>query len=343
MSEAMFDPFEYLVLRHKDGLLKTDFKSASARFRITSPAIRGCRTSDRRRARCCNSCRDTTVNTVERCSGHDGTWGVKTEYFANSMKIGRPVFKAMGQNEPDYISSDCAMAARHIEQGMGEGAGNAERQHPLSLLVNRLRTLTEDTMQAMPKIARDSLMTLEAYSRGRKDFRAKVMAHKRNRKVHLGDHVTLIFEDELTIRYQVQEMLRVERIFEEDGIDGELEAYNPAHPGRPQLQGDDDDRVPGRRRAQGRARAAEGGRGPRLGAGRGLPEGVTPSPTRTSSARTTRRPRRCTSCASSSTDEMAKALQYGVGLAIGIDHPAYQAALDPVPLNIRNSLAADLA
>jgi glycerol-3-phosphate dehydrogenase subunit C len=62
---------------------------------------------------------------------------VKTEYFANSMKIGRPVFKAMGQNDPDYISSDCAMAARHIEQGIngGDGVSRAERLHPLSLLV----------------------------------------------------------------------------------------------------------------------------------------------------------------------------------------------------------------
>jgi hypothetical protein len=82
----------------------------------------------------------------------------------------------------------------------------------------------------MPKITRDSLMTLEAYARGRNDFRARVLAHKKARTVHLGDHVTLIFEDELTMRYQVQEMLRVEKIFDEAGIQGELEAYNPLIP-----------------------------------------------------------------------------------------------------------------
>jgi hypothetical protein len=82
----------------------------------------------------------------------------------------------------------------------------------------------------MPKIQPDSLMTLEAYARSRKEFRAKVMAHKRDRTIALGDHVTLIFEDELTIRYQVQEMLRIERIFEEDGIRSELDAYNPLIP-----------------------------------------------------------------------------------------------------------------
>jgi hypothetical protein len=82
----------------------------------------------------------------------------------------------------------------------------------------------------MPSITRASLMTLEAYAKVRKEFRANVMAHKKNRRVHLGDHITLQFEDEMTMRYQIQEMLRAERIFEEDGIQEELDAYNPLVP-----------------------------------------------------------------------------------------------------------------
>jgi hypothetical protein len=82
----------------------------------------------------------------------------------------------------------------------------------------------------MPAISRESLMPLEAYARARKDFRAKVIAHKKSRTLPLGPNVTLIFEDELTIRYQIQEMLRIEKIFEEDGIEGELAAYNPLVP-----------------------------------------------------------------------------------------------------------------
>src|SRR5881394_4597321 len=82
----------------------------------------------------------------------------------------------------------------------------------------------------MPRISRDSLLTLEAYARERKDFRARVLAHKKPRSVHLGEHLVLLFEDELTIRYQVQEMLRIERIFEEVGIQDELDAYNPLVP-----------------------------------------------------------------------------------------------------------------
>jgi hypothetical protein len=82
----------------------------------------------------------------------------------------------------------------------------------------------------MPMITRESLLPLEVYARTRKDFRAKVIAHKKQRTVRVGASVTLIFEDELTIRYQIQEMLRIEKIFEDDGIEGELSAYNPLVP-----------------------------------------------------------------------------------------------------------------
>ena len=79
-------------------------------------------------------------------------------------------------------------------------------------------------------ITRQSLLSLEAYARQREEFRAKVIEHKKRRNVHLGEHVLLQFEDELTIRYQVQEMLRIERIFEDAGIQGELDVYNPLIP-----------------------------------------------------------------------------------------------------------------
>src|SRR6476659_7053607 len=82
----------------------------------------------------------------------------------------------------------------------------------------------------MPKLSRDSMMTLEAYAKARKDFRTQVIAHKKSRTVHLGDHLTLLFEDELTIRYQIQEMLRIEKTFDEAGIQDELDAYNPLVP-----------------------------------------------------------------------------------------------------------------
>ena len=80
------------------------------------------------------------------------------------------------------------------------------------------------------KITRESLLTLEAYAKQRDDFRARVLEHKRARTVHLGEHLTLIFEDELTLRYQVQEMLRVEKTFEDAGIQDELDSYNPLVP-----------------------------------------------------------------------------------------------------------------
>ncbi len=79
-------------------------------------------------------------------------------------------------------------------------------------------------------ISRDSLMSLEVYAKKRPEFRKDVIEHKKHRTVHLGNHMTLLFEDEMTLRYQVQEMLRIEKIFEEDGIQSELDAYNPLCP-----------------------------------------------------------------------------------------------------------------
>ncbi|WP_334187635.1 DUF3501 family protein [Noviherbaspirillum sp.] len=79
-------------------------------------------------------------------------------------------------------------------------------------------------------ITRDSLMTLEAYSKARPILRKEIIDHKKLRTIHLGEHVSLLFEDEHTIRYQVQEMLRIEKIFDEEGIQSELDAYNPLLP-----------------------------------------------------------------------------------------------------------------
>ncbi|HJP97913.1 MAG TPA: DUF3501 family protein [Rhodanobacteraceae bacterium] len=82
----------------------------------------------------------------------------------------------------------------------------------------------------MHKLNQEDLLSLEAYAKQRADFRARVLAHKRDRKVRVGEHVTLLFEDRLTVQYQVQEMLRTERIFEAEGIAEELAAYNPLIP-----------------------------------------------------------------------------------------------------------------
>ena len=85
-------------------------------------------------------------------------------------------------------------------------------------------------MQLTGKITADSLMTLEAYSKFRKNHKAEVIAHRKMRSVALGDHITLQFESETTIRYQIQEMLRIEKIFEEEGIQSEIDAYAPLMP-----------------------------------------------------------------------------------------------------------------
>ncbi len=129
---AMFDPFEYLVLRSKEGLLKTDFKQQLGKVSYHIPCHSRVQNVGQKTREMLALVPGTEINTVERCSGHDGTWGVKREFFAQSMKIGRPVFKQMAATDPDYISSDCPIAGRHIQQGMGES--RARKEHPLALL-----------------------------------------------------------------------------------------------------------------------------------------------------------------------------------------------------------------
>jgi Fe-S oxidoreductase len=132
VAGAMFDPFEYLMLRYREGLLKTDFKTALGRVSYHVPCHLRVQNIGQKTRELLERIPGTQVHTVERCSGHDGTWGVKVEYFDNSMKIGRPVFRLMSEGEPSYVSSDCPIAARHIMQGMGET--KAQKEHPITLL-----------------------------------------------------------------------------------------------------------------------------------------------------------------------------------------------------------------
>jgi glycerol-3-phosphate dehydrogenase subunit C len=135
VKDAMWDPFEYFISRNRDGLLKTDFKQSLGNVSYHIPCHSRVQNVGRKTAETLQLIPDTTLNIVERCSGHAGTFGVKKEFHATSMKIGKPVFKAMATNEPDYISSDCQLAGHHIEQGMTEaGLKKAEMAHPLALL-----------------------------------------------------------------------------------------------------------------------------------------------------------------------------------------------------------------
>jgi hypothetical protein len=192
------------------------------------------------------------------------------------------------------------------------------------------------------KIARESLMTLEAYAKSRKDFRAKVIAHKKTRTIHLGDHVTLLFEDELTIRYQVQEMLRIEKIFEEEGIQGELDAYNPLIPDGRNFKATmliEYEDVNERQAALEKMKGIEDRTWVQVEGSAKIyaiadEDLERENETKTSSVHFVR---------FELTKEMAESLKYGVSLAMGIDHEAYTVSLDPVPAEARAALVKDLA
>jgi glycerol-3-phosphate dehydrogenase subunit C len=135
---AMWDPFEYLIARQKDGLLKTDFKHPLGQVSYHIPCHGRVQNIGKKTEEMFKLLPDTYVNTVERCSGHSGTWGVKKEHHETAMKIGKPVFKAMVKITPDYISSDCQLAGHHIAQGIQalrtDGEKLPQLAHPITLI-----------------------------------------------------------------------------------------------------------------------------------------------------------------------------------------------------------------
>lgn len=194
----------------------------------------------------------------------------------------------------------------------------------------------------MDKISRESLWSLEHYARIRNQFRAEVMAHKKLRRVALGENMMLIFEDEKTIRYQIQEILRIEKTFEEEGIQGELDAYNPLVPDGRNFKctmmleyPDPEIRKIELRKLKGVETKVfiqvEGREKVWAIADEDLER---ENDEKTSSVHFMR---------FELDEDMAAALKYGVALTIGVKHPACSFKLDPVPAEIRASLVKDLA
>jgi hypothetical protein len=194
----------------------------------------------------------------------------------------------------------------------------------------------------MTKVTRESLMTLEAYAKVRPEFRQQIIAHKKLRSVHLGEHVNLLFEDEKTIRYQIKEMLRVEKIFEEEGIQHELESYTPLIPDGSNFKAtmlieyrDEKARKEALAKMHGIERQVwiqvEGAAKVFAIADEDLER---ENEQKTSSVHFLR---------FELTPDMAAALKYGVSLSIGVTHPAYSATVSPLSNEQRNALVADLA
>ncbi len=193
----------------------------------------------------------------------------------------------------------------------------------------------------MKKITRDSLMSLEKYAAARKEFRANAIAHKRLRTVHLGEHVTLLFEDEMTIRYQIQEVLLVEKTFEAAGIQDELDAYTPLVPDGRNFKAtmlieyvDEAERRIALTKLKGIEDKTwiqvEGSKKIYAIADEDLQR---ENETKTSAVHFLR---------FELTEEMAAALRYGVSLAMGVDHAQYSATLG-VNNETRTALVNDLA
>ncbi len=194
----------------------------------------------------------------------------------------------------------------------------------------------------MPKLTPNSLLSLEEYSKQRADFRSKVMAHKKNRQVHLGDHATLYFEDSLTMQYQVQEMLRIEKIFEEEGIHEELAAYNPLIPDGKNLKATfmvEYADVEERKEALAKLIGIEDKVWIQI-------EGhdkVYPVANEDLERTTEEKTSSVHFMRFEFSDDMIAAAKQGAAMAIGIEHENYQVEVNPLAGNIRDSLVADFA
>ncbi len=136
VRDAMFDPFEYLMARRRDGLLKTEFPRPLGKVAYHVPCHSRVQKGAMKTQEALQQVPGTEVLAIERCSGHSGTWGVKAEFHATALKIGRPVVRQIGEFAPDYFASDCQLAAHHLEEGLerAQTRGKAELRHPLTLM-----------------------------------------------------------------------------------------------------------------------------------------------------------------------------------------------------------------
>ena len=131
VADAFFDPFEYLMLRHSDGLLNTEFVESLGSVVYHASCHQRVQNFGPKTRDLLKLIPDTEVTMIERCSGHDGTYGVKAETFDKAMKIGRPVVNAIKKNNPNHYGSDCPIAGNHLANGVGDGSSP---EHPISLM-----------------------------------------------------------------------------------------------------------------------------------------------------------------------------------------------------------------
>ncbi len=127
VKSAMFDPFEYLLLRHKAGHMNTDFREPLGKVAYHVPCHQRVQNIGLKTRDLLTMIPGTTVEVIERCSGHDGTYGVKREFYEDAVKIGRPVVTRIQAAAPDYFMSDCPIAGHHLAQGLGGEASPVSR------------------------------------------------------------------------------------------------------------------------------------------------------------------------------------------------------------------------
>ncbi|HXN55915.1 MAG TPA: DUF3501 family protein [Myxococcales bacterium] len=180
------------------------------------------------------------VTLVDRCCGMDGTWGMKSEFFEESLKVAEPAARKVESIEPDVVSSDCPLAGLQLRQKTGRAS-----YHPVKILQAAYRgahlrstpVSNGETkgVRMMQQLTTKDLWPLPVYEGVRDQFRKEVVAAKKDRRIDVGPGMTFVFENRLTVKFQVLEILRAERITAPEHVAEELEGFNTMLPGEGEL------------------------------------------------------------------------------------------------------------
>ena len=226
VAARTFDTFEFLVARHQEGHLSTEFPGRSpGKVAYQAPCHLRAQNMGYKTRDVLQLIPGTRVTVVERCTAMDGTWGMKKEFYPISLQFARRAAEEMEAAQPDTYTTDCSLAALQIADVRGAAPAPSRR----ACSAKRTACPKRDSA-AMRKVDLAEIKDLVAYEKVRGEMRARVIEVKKHRRVAVGPNLTLLFENRDTVLFQIQEMVRTERIVDDRKLQDEVDVYNALVP-----------------------------------------------------------------------------------------------------------------
>ena len=239
VAAAIMDPCEFLFQLKQEGKFNRDFRTTPELVAYHVPCHLRAQNIGFRSRDLMRLIPGTTVKMVEQCCGHDGTWAMRKEFFPLSLLTGKKAFDQMQAVEAKVMATDCPLAAIHFQQAIGQ-----RPIHPIQVLARAYRAdgfpkainpPEEKSVGPMRPIDVSEIKHIADYEILRPEWRPQMMALKDRRRIRVGEHMTFLFENRDTVRYQIQEMMRIETPAEPREIAHEVETYNELIPGAREL------------------------------------------------------------------------------------------------------------